>query len=480
MSSSRFDRYDTTMHLDAITMSDLESLVPELGDSAITNVPIAAFLQRATGENAWVCFEADVRAAAGTGLERLRGQGSERCVDLARLFQFEEQTRCQAFQATLMGEVAPAMYQATVRSILEKLLRRLETWASEPSLYQAAAQCLSEYMSALNHHCNICALPQASPAGRSLPVIPEGRATSRDESGMDSSEDASEFVSEDGETLSVNSESLSADGAAASIRLLSTDSSGAPVFTLGAPPSRSGSDPELDRKERRRESNKKASIKYRARKTMSMQQVLQENSQLRTQLNALATQNSVLSAENQLLKQQMTFLQSMLQNGVGGAGIPSEGTAAVSTPAQPPAPAPAPAPSPYRNCATSGCGAPATSGPPAPPPPRPPPTRPPPTRPPPTRQPPWNPGGGGAAASAPVSYIPPPYSSPKLHAAMNREQPFLPMHGSSDRHESSASSASFVSYGHVKPPEIGASSSGECDADFGVSEWLTADSHLRI
>ena len=63
---------------------------------------------------------------------------------------------------------------------------------------------------------------------------------------------------------------------------------------------------------------------------------------------------------------------------------------------------------------------------------------------------------------------------------MNREQPFLPMHGSSDRHESSASSASFVSYGHVKPPEIGASSSGECDADFGVSEWLTADSHLRI
>ena len=146
------------MHLDAITMSDLESLVPELGDSAITNVPIAAFLQRATGENAWVCFEADVRAAAGTGLERLRGQGSERCVDLARLFQFEEQTRCQAFQATLMGEVAPAMYQATVRSILEKLLRRLETWASEPSLYQAAAQCLSEYMSALNHHCNICAL----------------------------------------------------------------------------------------------------------------------------------------------------------------------------------------------------------------------------------------------------------------------------------------------------------------------------------
>jgi len=295
-------------------MTDLESLVPELSDSATSHLPaIDSFLQRAGSENPWVCFEADVRAAAATALDRLRGHGGERCAELLRLCEFEEQTRCQAFQATIMGEVVPAVYQETVRSILEKLLGKLETCAPEPSLYQAAAQCLSEYMSALNYHCDICAVPRASQAQMSLPAIAE----SRDESCMDSSEYPSELGSEDAETLSVHSvHSETAEGAA---RRLSVEPSAFfGGLTLGgggagARNDRSMSDPEHERKERRRESNKKASVKYRAKKTVSTQQVLQESAVLRQQMSALTTQNTVLAAENQLLKQQVAFLQGMLQ-----------------------------------------------------------------------------------------------------------------------------------------------------------------------
>ena len=54
------------------------------------------------------------------------------CAELLRLCEFEEVTRCQAFQAAMMGEVGPAVYQAAVRSILEKLLGKLEIVAERP------------------------------------------------------------------------------------------------------------------------------------------------------------------------------------------------------------------------------------------------------------------------------------------------------------------------------------------------------------
>lgn len=77
----------------------------------------------------WTRFESEVRAAHAVALSRLRLQGSERCAELVRLLEIEEQTRCQAFQAVLMSEVRPLVYQRTVRSIIEKLLAKLETWS---------------------------------------------------------------------------------------------------------------------------------------------------------------------------------------------------------------------------------------------------------------------------------------------------------------------------------------------------------------
>ena len=144
-------------------MSELEAAV-ELATADMSTFSPNLFghnrAETPSGPNAWVTFEATVRSAASTALGKLRAEGGPPCTELLRLCEFEEQTRCQAFQAAMMGEVGPAVYQATARSIVEKLLGKLETYAPEPSLYQAAAQCLSEYMSALNHHCDICAVPQ--------------------------------------------------------------------------------------------------------------------------------------------------------------------------------------------------------------------------------------------------------------------------------------------------------------------------------
>ena len=311
--------------LESVSMQELEAIVHEVDPASIPS--IESFLQR--GENAWVCFEADVRSAAATALDRLRGPGGERYAELLRLCELEEQTRCQAFQATMMGEVAPSVYQATVRSILEKLLGRLETWAPEPSLYQAAAQCLSEYMSALNHHCEICAMPLRGSIG-SLPAIAEGPPG--DEAGMGSdlldSEDAfdlSELGSEDAETLSMHSDTsgsrpprrLVGFGRSASGNGLASGAAALAAVAAGA-----GADPEEMRKERRRESNKRASVKYRQKKSGSMQQVLADMQAVRQQVSALSSQNAVLTAENGLLKQQVAFLQSVLQPQLGALGAP--------------------------------------------------------------------------------------------------------------------------------------------------------------
>jgi len=346
-------------HLSELPMAELEACVEAcMGDNMSFSSRIFAN-PHTRPENSWVTFEAAVRSAAATALGRLRAQSHERCAEVLRLCEFEEQTRCQAFQAAMMGEVSPAVYQAAVKSILDKLLGKLETFAPEPSLYQAAAQCLSEYMSALNHHCDICAVPLAPALLPAIAEGPEGRdgAIGLDPEqlyGLDSSDYPSELGSEDAETLSVHSETISDHGCRLSAvsgvpqppRLSAGDgdsiganrSFGTCMHTL--PPSAgivamgavagacmgaamggamAHADPEALRKERRREANKKASVKYRTKKASSMQHVLADFNAAQRQIGALSSQNAVLTAENGLLKQQVEFLQNMLQSG-GRAG----------------------------------------------------------------------------------------------------------------------------------------------------------------
>jgi len=235
-----------------------------------------------------------------------------------------------------MGEVRPAVYVGTVRSILEKLLGKLETFSAEPALYQSAAQCLSEYLSSLNHHSDICAVPR-SPGAAPLPAIEEGR-----DYGELSSDLYSER-SEDTDTLSVHSEQMvtSADApAVATDGFCFVSAAG----TSGAADGFGVSAMSLEdiRKERRRESNKKAASKYRSKKTVSMQQVLTETMQLRQQMAGLTSQNAVLAAENKLLKQQVAFLQGMLNPGAGvgaAAAAAAAAGAAASVGAMPAMPA---------------------------------------------------------------------------------------------------------------------------------------------
>ena len=124
--------------------------------------------------SAQLTWWSQVRAAHARAILELQQIYDERIYELVRLLQQEEQTRCQAFQAAMMGEVHAGVYQNTVRSILEKLLAKLESLAFDQMLYRDAARCLSEYMSSLNHHCDTCATPVATgPNDRSLKAIVE-------------------------------------------------------------------------------------------------------------------------------------------------------------------------------------------------------------------------------------------------------------------------------------------------------------------
>ena len=75
----------------------------------------------------------------------------------------------------------------------------------------------------------------------------------------------------------------------------------------------------------------------------SQQHVLAETTALRVQMGALSEQNAVLSAENRLLKQQVAFLQSMLQGAAPPVAPAACGGAGNAPPASPSAPAPPPA-----------------------------------------------------------------------------------------------------------------------------------------
>ena len=115
-----------------ISLEDLQSMA-EL-ESVLWSTPDPVPPNPAGADNAWVCFEAEVRRAYAAAIGKIRHHGGERCVELLRLLDIEEQTRCQAFQATLMGEVGPSMYVGTVRSILEKLLGKLENFGQRCKL----------------------------------------------------------------------------------------------------------------------------------------------------------------------------------------------------------------------------------------------------------------------------------------------------------------------------------------------------------
>ncbi|KAL1530766.1 hypothetical protein AB1Y20_001664 [Prymnesium parvum] len=282
------------------SMAEVESVlahqlgeIPGLCESDFAGPPPA--LPPSAADEAWIKFEAEVRRANASASSKIRQHFGERCVELLRLLEIEEQTRCQAFQATLMGEVRPAVYIGTVRSILEKLLKKLESFSAEPTLYQGAAQCLSEYMSSLGHHSDICYVPR-SPGAAALPAIEEGR---------DYCDLSSDLVSERSEDTDTSEQ---------------TTTMGDVVLAHNGSSEFGGTGITLEdiRKERRRESNKKAASKYRSKKTVSMQQLSGEMAQLRQQMANISSQNAVLSAENKLLKQQVCFLQGMLTSN-GGA-----------------------------------------------------------------------------------------------------------------------------------------------------------------
>jgi len=320
-----------------IALSELESMADGVSLASLESIIAETSLRR---DDQWLTYQQQVVSAFGGATSRLRLAMGERAADLIRLLEIEEQTRCQAFQATLMGEVRAPVYQTAVRSILEKVLAKLETLGAEPLAYQAAAQCLSEYMSALNHHAEICASGHEYPPSRSsLPAIDEGSALGyqSDHSCSIRSEESLATSHRSEETLSMLSDADSLYGRA---HALSADGSG-----LSLAPE----DPrDAVRKERRRESNKKAATKYRSKKSANISAMMAENAALHHQAAGLSSQVAVLAAENRLLKQQMGFLQNLLQGNpelaaqLAAAGAAGGSASAAAAAAAAPAPTAAP------------------------------------------------------------------------------------------------------------------------------------------
>ncbi len=244
-------------------------------------------------------------------------------------------------------------------SILEKLLAKLEHLSHDPALYHDAARCLSEYMSSLNHHCEKCALPPApvpSEADRSqtLDAIAEADAEVLDafDSASVSSDSTLSSLRSDEQTaaaaIAPGPLSMLAGGTCACASTChhaacagpsgaAAGGGGACGVTggLGGMPSSiagialpSGPLTEEQRKQRRRESNRSASSKYRSKRSSALSALMADNGSLRQQLAAVTSQNAVLGAENKLLKQQVAFLQGMLQHAPADA---PGGTAGAAT-----------------------------------------------------------------------------------------------------------------------------------------------------
>jgi len=320
-----------------VSLAELESMAEGI-DSLMDGSPTVA-------SAVWVRYESEVRAAHAAATSRLRQHGGERCYELFRLLEIEEQTRCHAFQGVLMREVPGPVYQSTLRSILEKLLAKLETMSSEPALYRGVAQCLSEYMSALNHHCDTCSVPSAEEDLAGLKAIAETEAEALEAFDSSSIASADSHHSDSTNNSSVRSERvLSVDagggGVLTSVATIATGIGGVGVVPSALPTvsgcgaSTAGSLTEEQRKQRRRESNRSASSKYRSKKTTTLSTLMAENAALRQQVASFSSQTAVLSAENKLLKQQVSFLQGILQ------GQPGASQQAGGAPTPPPAEGP--------------------------------------------------------------------------------------------------------------------------------------------
>ena len=106
----------------------------------------------------FVVFEAEVRRQFTAAQTKLREMGKKTPLNdmpICRAVEAEEQSRVVAFQQCLMGGLTEA-YQSTVQCIIQNILGNLAVLGGDPSLFQGATQCLSDYMSALNHHSSIC------------------------------------------------------------------------------------------------------------------------------------------------------------------------------------------------------------------------------------------------------------------------------------------------------------------------------------
>lgn len=155
--------------VEELSLSELETM-------ACSDMP-NDMLNNLVASDPVLCFDGNVRSAHAVAVLRLRQHGGEhRWEELIRLLEREEHTRCQAFAQLSASEFDGPMrshsYVCTVRSIIDKLITKLEVWADDPASYQASMSCLSEYFSALNHHCDICAVA-TWPAATGLPAISE-------------------------------------------------------------------------------------------------------------------------------------------------------------------------------------------------------------------------------------------------------------------------------------------------------------------
>ena len=131
----------------------------------------------------FVVFEAEVRRQFTAALTKLREMGKRTALNdrpICVAVEAEEQSRLVAFQQCLMGGPTEA-YQSAVQSTIQNILNNLALLGGDPGLFQGATQCLSDYMSALNHHSSVCM--EEPKEERGLEVGFGGKATPRDRRG---------------------------------------------------------------------------------------------------------------------------------------------------------------------------------------------------------------------------------------------------------------------------------------------------------
>ena len=100
-----------------IALSELESMADGVSLASLESIIAETSLRR---DDQWLTYQQQVVSAFGGATSRLRLAMGERAADLIRLLEIEEQTRCQAFQATLMGEVRAPVGDLAARMLKAK------------------------------------------------------------------------------------------------------------------------------------------------------------------------------------------------------------------------------------------------------------------------------------------------------------------------------------------------------------------------